>query len=265
MRNTNLIFLAVFLILGGCAQMPYNKKPLPISAEILFKKQKYQEALTATLENEQELNNLVAQKFLLRINDRLVKVQGHLQKSVISLMENNIQEAQNHVEQALELYPDHRLSQLMHQALSKLTPKLVSPKKIKSDVGKKPKEKKPDKEQHQNIETKSEPVKIVRENREAADRYLNLGQKNFKTGNLELARTYWRQALVLAPSHKAARVSLIQLLTKEGLRLFGQGELEASIQRWKTAQELDPENEQLKNYLKKARLAQEKIKSIPTN
>jgi tetratricopeptide (TPR) repeat protein len=264
MRKISLLFFAAVFILGGCAKTSYIEKPSPLPAEKFFKTKKYEEALKVTLGNKKGFSNPAVQKLLQNINDQLITVQLYLQKSIIAMMEGDLQQAQYHVKQALKLYPNHRLSQLIHQALMELPPKVISQK-----------EKEPNKKEHQNTEQyqnkakafkKKEPIKpiqLVCEDKKGADMYLNLGQKNFEAGNLELAKICWRQALFLAPSHEKARNRLIQLLTKEGLKLFGQGKIEESIQQWEMARKLDPENKELKNYLKKAILAHKKIKSIP--
>ncbi len=88
------------------------------------------------------------------------------------------------------------------------------------------------------------------------------GNIYFEKDQLTLAKTSWLQGLDIVPSHKTIKGKLVKLLTNEGLQLFGQGDIKASIAKWEEALKINPDDPEAKEYLDKARKAEEKVRSI---
>ena len=214
--------------------------------QTLYEERQYDKALMAMIESDPGLlEDLSARKLLWRINDRLVTAQWYLQKGIAELLDGHKDKALHHIDEALELYPDHKPSRLLKQNLdsinlkeNKKMPKLLVPRPKK--ISKNP----------------------TKENLRLADYYLMSGNIYFEKDQLTLAKTSWLQGLDIVPSHKPIKEKLVKLLTNEGLQLFGQGDIKASIAKWEEALKINPDDPEAKRYLDKARKAEEKVRSI---
>ncbi len=215
--------------------------------QTLYEEKQYDKALTAMLGADPKLlEDLSARKLLWRINNRLVTVQWYLQKGIAELLNGHKDKARHHFNEALKLYPDHEPSLLLKQNLDSIdlkkkqkTPKISKTLPKKEEIGKNP----------------------TKEDLQLADYYLMAGEESFKEGQLTLAKAYWLLGLDIVPSHKTIKEKLVQLLTNQGLQLFGEGDIEASIKKWAEALKIKPDDE-TKGYLDKARKAEEKVRSI---
>ncbi len=213
--------------------------------QTLYEEKQYDKALTAMLKADPKLlEDLSARKLLWRINDRLVTVQWYLQKSIAELLNGHIDKARHHIDEALKLYPDHESSLLLKQNLDSIdlkeTHKTPKPLPKKEEISKDP----------------------TKENLQLADYYLMAGEEYFKEGQLTLAKASWLQGLDIVPSYKTIKEKLVQLLTNEGLQLFGEGDIKASIKKWDEALKIKPDDPKTKGYLEKARKAEEMVRSI---
>lgn len=234
--------------------IPSDDKPTGDDIKILNDPQKlydqkqYDNALMAILEADPRLlEDLSARKLLWRINDRLVTAQWYLQKSIAELLNGHKEKARYHLDQVLNLYPDHKPSLLLKQKLDSIDLK---------ETHKKPKTLK---RLRKKEKTGKDPTK---EELKWADYCLIAGNAYFEEGQLTLAKASWLQGLDIVPSHKIIKKKLVKLLTNEGLQLFGQGDIEASIEKWDEALKINPDDSETKGYLNKARRAEEKVRSI---
>ena len=258
-RILPFLTLSMGLFLSSCAggtflnSKPVETKPIPHTAtadkkmdpQKLYEHRQYDKALMAMLEADPKLlEDLPARKLLWRINERLVTAQWYLQKSIAELLNGHKDKARYHIDEVLKLYPDHKASLLLKQNLDaidlKETPKNLKPLQKKEKISNRP----------------------AKEDLNLAKYYLMTGQAYFEEGQLTLAKTSWLQGLDIVPSHKIIKKKLVTLLTNEGLQLFGQGNIEASIEKWKEALKINPDNPETKGYLDKARKAEEKVRSI---
>jgi tetratricopeptide (TPR) repeat protein len=258
-RILPFLILSMGLFLSSCAgntslnSKPVETKAIPHAAtadkkmdpQKLYEHRQYDKALMAMLGADPKLlEDLPARKLLWRINDRLVTAQWYLQKSIVELLNGHKGKAQEHLDQVLKLYPDHKPSLLLKQNLDaidlKETPKRLKPLRKKEKIN----------------------IDPAREDLNLADYYLIAGNTYFEEGQLTLAKTSWLQGLDIVPSHKIIKKKLVTLLTNEGLQLFGQGNIEASIEKWEEALKINPDNPETKGYLDKARKAEEKVRSI---
>jgi tetratricopeptide (TPR) repeat protein len=264
-----LLLLSMFFFLNSCAlntslpTNPVDNRTIPHTAiteddkirrddvkimndpQTLYKEKQYDKALMAMVEADPGLlEDLSARKLLWCINDRLVTAQWYLQKGIAELLNGHKDKALHHIDEVLKLYPDHKPSRLLKQNLDSInlkenqkTPKLLHPQK---KISKNP----------------------TKENLRLADYYLMTGNIYFEKDQLTLAKTSWLQGLDIVPSHKTIKGKLVKLLTNEGLQLFGQGDIKASIAKWEEALKINPDDPEAKGYLDKARKAEEKVRSI---
>lgn len=258
-----LPILSMGLFLSACAgnsslnTKPVDTKTIPpviiddvkiMDPQTLYAQRQYDKALMAMLEADPKLlENLSARKLLWRINDRLVTVQWYLQKGIAELLNGHKDKARDHINEVLKLYPDHKPSLLLKQNLDAInlketqkTSKNPPPLRKKEKSGKDP----------------------TKEELKWADYCLIAGNAYFEEGQLTLAKTSWLQGLDIVPSHKTIKEKLVKLLTNEGLQLFGQGDIKASIEKWEEALKITPDDPETKGYLDKARKAEEKVRSI---
>jgi tetratricopeptide (TPR) repeat protein len=214
----------------------------------LYDQKQYDQALMAMLELDPRcLEDLSARKLLWRINDRLVTAQWYLQQSIAELLKGHQDKARYHLDQVLKLYPDHKPSRLLAQKLNAITLK---------EPPKPPKTQKPLKKKQ------AIPKDPAKEDLNLADYYLTAGSTYFEEGRLPLAKASWLRGLDIVPSHTIIQKKLVALLTNEGLQLFGQGFIQASIEKWEEALKINPDAPETKGYLDKARKAEAKVRSI---
>jgi tetratricopeptide (TPR) repeat protein len=214
----------------------------------LYDQRQYDQALMAMLEADpRRLEDLSARKLLWRINDRLVTAQWYLQQSIAALLNGHQDKARYHLDQVLKLYPDHKPSRLLAQKLNAInlkappkTPKTQKPLKKKQAIPKGP----------------------AKEDLNLADYYLTAGNTYFEEGRLPLAKASWLRGLEIVPTHRIIQKKLAELLTNEGLQLFGQGFIQASIEKWEAALKINPDAAETKGYLDKARQVEAKVRSI---
>lgn len=271
-RLFTLLLLSMIFFLNSCAlntslpSNPVNNRTIPHKAitgddkkrrddvkimndpQTLYEERQYDKALMAMVEADPGLlEDLSARKLLWSINDRLVTAQWYLQKGIAELLDGHKDKALHHIDEALKLYPDHKPSRLLKQNLDSInlkenqkTPKLLTPLPLQKKISKNP----------------------TKENLRLADYYLMTGNTYFEKDQLTLAKTSWLQGLDIVPSHKTLKGKLVKLLTNEGLQLFGQGDIKASIAKWEEALKINPDDPEAKGYLDKARKAEEKVRSI---
>ncbi|MFO7988520.1 MAG: hypothetical protein R6U16_03435 [Desulfotignum sp.] len=269
-RLFTLLLLSMIFFLNSCAlntslpTNPVDNRTIPHTAitgddkkrrddvkimndiQTLYEERQYDKALMAMVEADPGLlEDLSARKLLWRINDRLVTTQWYLQKGIAELLNGRKEKALHHIDEVLKLYPDHKPSRLLKQNLDSInlkenqkTPKLLPP--LPKKISKNP----------------------TKENLRLADYYLMTGNIYFEKDQLTLAKTSWLQGLDIVPSHKTIKGKLVKLLTNEGLQLFGQGDIKASIAKWEEALKINPDDPEAKEYLDKARKAEEKVRSI---
>ena len=242
-----LVLLFLMLVTaGGCASNPgpvplqsQDQRTIPEIAGSLYREKRYPEALTTLLAADPKLlEDQENRRLLWRINDRLVTVQWYFQKAIIALVKGEKDAARLEVDKALKLYPDHEPSLKLHRALDAITIAKPIPKEIHSLA--------------------SPPPEVF----SPADYFLALGRSYLKKGDLELAKSAWRQGLGIVPSHGEIKKQLKGLLVNQGLRLFGQGDLGASIELWEEALLLAPDDPEIEEYLDRSRTATEKLRSI---
>ena len=228
-------------------QTPHQPPTTIVTPQTLYKEKQYNKALMAMLESDpKRLEDPLARKLLWRINNRLVTVQWYLQKGIVELSNGNKDKARYHIEEALKIYHGHKPSLLLEQNLDSIDVK----KPHKTSKRKKI------------IQKKIIPKNLPIEDLQLADYYLTTGNTYFENGWLKMAKESWLHGLSIAPSHKAITEKLVKLLTNEGLQLFGQGDMKASIEKWEEALEIKPDDPEIKGYLDKARKAEKKIQSI---
>ncbi|MEN8211900.1 MAG: hypothetical protein ABFR31_09290 [Thermodesulfobacteriota bacterium] len=256
-RIAIFITLSMMFFLSACTLNKHVKtKPLVpettplttiVTPQTLYKEKQYNKALMAILESDPKLlEDPLTRKLLWRINNRLVTVQWYLQQCIVELSNGDKDKAQHHIEKALKIYPYHKQSLLLQQNLNSIDikkfhktsnqKKLIKKKLIKKDLA-------------------IDDLKL-------ADYYLKTGNTYFENGRLKLAKESWLHGLSVVPSHKAIMEKLVKLLTNEGLQLFGQGDIKASIEKWEEALKIKPDDPEIKGYLDKARKAEKKIQSI---
>lgn len=242
-----LVLLFLMLVTaGGCTwnpgpvpPQPRDLRAIPEIAGSLYREKHYSEALATLLAADPKLlEEQDNRRLLWRINHRMVTVQWYLQKAIIALMKGEKDAARLHLDKALELYPDHDPSLKLLRALDAIT--IVKPI------------------------PKGEPPKTspLPEAFGPADYFLALGRSYLEKGELDLAKGAWRQGLGIVPSHGEIKKQLKGVLTNQGLRLFGQGDLGASIELWEEALLLAPDDPEIKKYLDRARKAAEKLRSM---
>lgn len=273
-RLFTLLLLSMIFFLNSCAlntslpTNPVDNRTIPHTAitgddkkrrddvkimkdpQTLYEERQYDKALMAMVEADPGLlEDLSARKLLWRINDRLVTAQWYLQKGIAELLDGHKDKALHHIDEALKLYPDHKPSRLLKENLGSInlkenqkTPELLPPLPLPlpKKISKNP----------------------TKENLRLAYYYLMTGDTYFEKDQLTLAKTSWLQGLDIVPSHKAIKEKLVKLLTNEGLQLFGQGDIKASIEKWEEALKIYPDDPEAKRYLDKARKAEEKVRSI---
>jgi tetratricopeptide (TPR) repeat protein len=242
-----LVLVVLMLVTtGGCTWnpdpvllSPQDERTIPEIAESLYREKRYPEALTTLLAVDPKfLEELEVRRLLWRINDRLVTVQWYFQKATIALVNGDTEAARLEVDKALNLYPDHDPSLTLRRSLDAITIEKPIPK----------------------VASKTPPPSpeaLLR-----ADYFFALGRTYFKKGELELAKSSWREGLGIVPSHGEIKEQLVGLLVNQGLRFFGQGDIGASIAMWEEALLLAPDDPEIKGYLGKARKAIEKLRSI---
>jgi len=247
------ILVAAAVLLSGCSSsktiiIKPDEAILDHDPKTLYDEKQFDKALMAMLEADPALlEEHSARKLLWRINDRIVTVHWYLQKSIIELLNGHKDTALKHIAAALKLYPGHRPSLLLKQRLDSIQIK----KNHKTPRFSKPSPKKDSKGYHPSDEDLN-----------LADYYLMAGNAYFENGRLTLAKASWLQGLDIVNSHKVIKKKLVNLITNEGLQLFGQGDIKASIETWEEGLRLKPDDPEIKRYLDKARKAQEKVRSL---
>ncbi len=240
------LLLLMLVTAGGCAWnrgpvilQPRDERPVPDIAGSLYRQKRYPEALTALLAADPKLlEELETRRLLWRINDRLVTVQWYFQKAIIALVKGDKEAARLEIDKALDLYPGHAPSLKLRRALDAITIEKPIPEVISKT-------------------SPPSPEALIR-----ADYFFALGRSYFNRGELELAKSFWREGLGIVPSHGEIKEQLVRLLVNQGLRLFGQGDIEASIGMWEEALTLAPDDSEIRGYLDKARKATETLRSI---
>ncbi len=261
-RIAIFITLSMVLFLSACTLNKHVKtKPVApetippttiVTPQTLYKEKQYNKALMAILESDpKRLEDPLTRKLLWRINNRLVTVQWYLQKCIVELSNGDKDKAWHHIEEALKIYPYHKPSLLLQQNLNSIDIKKLHKTSNRKKIIKKKIIKK-------KITTKD----LAIDDLKLADYYLTAGNTYFENGRLKLAKESWLHGLSIAPSHKAITEKLVKLLTNEGLQLFGQGDIKASIEKWEEALKIKPDDPEIKGYLDKARKAEKKIQSI---
>jgi tetratricopeptide (TPR) repeat protein len=88
------------------------------------------------------------------------------------------------------------------------------------------------------------------------------GRQLFESGDLSNAIEKWETVDLIAPAYKSVRTYLIKAYKYLGVELYGKNKLDDAIAIWRKASALDPENEEIADYIKRTESEISKLKEL---
>lgn len=159
-----------------------------------------------------------------------------------AVMVNSLELASKSLDSAVALFPDHQWCLDFKNLLNDLTQK-----------------------KNENIAKPIRPtsVKVLSENikNEAASLY-RTAQAQFENGDLQAAVRNWETVENMAPDYQSVRKYLINAYKYLGVELYGNNNLNDAVEVWKKAEKLNPNNEEIVNYIKRTLNEMKKVKEL---
>ena len=97
---------------------------------------------------------------------------------------------------------------------------------------------------------------------EEIDGLYKTGQKNFEKGDLPKAISNWEEVEKLSPGYGAVREYLVSAYKYIGVELYSQNQLLQAIEIWNKARDLDPDNKEVTEFIKRTKTEVEKLNEL---
>ncbi len=175
----------------------------------------------------------------IHMTERKIRLELWRQKASDAYAINDLQTAQTALDSALNIFPGHKWCLELRQ-------EIAGKKQVNQTETSLP----------DRIETLGPEIK-----ERVAESY-KTAQKLFEKGDFNKALTYWETVEQLAPGYLSVRQYLVKAYKFKGIELYGQNRLQEAIDVWSKAALLDPDNEEIKDYIKRSEIEIRKLKEL---